>query len=149
MKIVIQRVLSSSVKVGGETVGEIGRGLLVLLGISNSDTKEKAEKAVAKISRLRIFPDENGKTNLSIGDIGGELLVVSQFTLFADCRRGNRPGFTEAGAPQFANELYEYFIEYSKKFFPKTEHGIFGADMEVSLINDGPFTVILEDGNGL
>lgn len=149
MKIVIQRVLSSSVKVGEETVGEIGRGLLVLLGISNSDTKEKAEKAVAKISRLRIFPDENGKTNLSIGDIGGELLVVSQFTLYADCRRGNRPGFTEAGAPQFANELYEYFIEYSKKFFPKTEHGIFGADMEVSLINDGPFTVILEDGNGL
>ncbi len=149
MKIVIQRVLNSSVEVENKIVGKIGRGFLILLGISNNDTKEKIEKAAQKISRLRIFSDENGKTNLSINDIGGEILVVSQFTLYADCRKGNRPGFINAGAPSLAEDLYNYFIEYSKKLFNKVEHGIFGADMKVSLINDGPFTVILEDGNGI
>ena len=139
----------ASVEVEGEIVGSIGRGYLLLLGVSNDDTKETVEKAVQKISRLRIFSDANGKTNLSIGDIGGEILVVSQFTLYADCRKGNRPSFVRSGAPDYANSLYEYFIEYSKDYFGKVEHGIFGADMKVSLINDGPFTVILEDGNGL
>lgn len=149
MKIVIQRVTNASVEVEGKTAGSIGRGFLILLGISNDDTKEKVEKAVQKIFRLRIFSDENGKTNLSIGDVGGEVLVVSQFTLYADCRKGNRPSFIGAGAPDYANSLYEYFIEYSKKYFTKVEHGVFGADMKVSLINDGPFTVVIEDGNGL
>ncbi len=149
MKIVIQRVLNSSVEVDDNIIGKIGKGFLILLGISNDDTKEKIEKAVQKISKLRIFSDENGKTNLSITDIGGEILVVSQFTLYADCRKGNRPSFINAGSPNHAEELYNYFIEYSKKFFNKVEHGIFGADMKVSLINDGPFTVILEDGNGI
>ncbi len=149
MKIVIQRVLSSSVEVNSEIVGKIGRGFLILLGISNDDTKEKIEKAAQKISKLRIFSDENGKTNLSINDIGGEILVVSQFTLYADCRKGNRPSFINAGSPDHAKDMYEYFIKYSKKIFNKVEHGIFGADMKVSLINDGPFTIIIEDGNGL
>ena len=149
MKIVIQRVTNASVEVNGETIGSIGRGFLILLGVSNDDTKEKVEKAVQKIFKMRIFSDENGKTNLSIGDVDGEVLVVSQFTLYADCRKGNRPSFIGAGAPDHADSLYEYFIEYSKKYFAKVEHGIFGADMKVSLINDGPFTVVIEDGNGL
>lgn len=149
MRIVIQRVTSASVEVEGKTVGAIGKGYLILLGVSNEDTKEKVEKAVQKIAKLRIFSDADGKTNLSIADVGGEILAVSQFTLFADCRKGNRPSFVGAGSPEHANELYEYFIEYAKKFFKKVEHGIFGADMKVSLTNDGPFTVILEDGNGL
>ena len=149
MRIVIQRVTSASVEVEGETIGAIGKGYLILLGVSNEDTKEKVEKAVQKIAKLRIFSDAGGKTNLSIADVGGEILVVSQFTLFADCRKGNRPSFVGAGSPEHANELYEYFIEYAKKFFKKVEHGIFGADMKVSLTNNGPFTVILEDGNGL
>lgn len=149
MRIVIQRVTSASVEVEGKTVGAIGKGYLILLGVSNEDTKEKVEKAVQKIAKLRIFSDAGGKTNLSIADVGGEILAVSQFTLFADCRKGNRPSFVGAGSPEHANELYEYFIEYAKKFFKKVEHGIFGADMKVSLTNNGPFTVILEDGNGL
>ena len=149
MRIVIQRVTSASVEVEGKTVGAIGKGYLILLGVSNDDTKEKVEKAVQKIAKLRIFSDAGGKTNLSIADVGGEILAVSQFTLFADCRKGNRPSFVGAGSPEHANELYEYFIEYAKKFFKKVEHGIFGADMKVSLTNNGPFTVILEDGNGL
>lgn len=149
MRIVIQRVTSASVKVEGETVGAIGKGYLILLGVSNDDTKEKVEKAVQKIAKLRIFSDAGGKTNLSISDVDGEILTVSQFTLFADCRKGNRPSFVGAGSPEHANELYEYFIEYAKNFFKNVEHGIFGADMKVSLTNDGPFTIILEDGNGL
>ena len=149
MRIVIQRVTSASVEVEGETVGAIGSGFLILLGVADGDTKEKVEKAVQKIAKLRIFSDSGGKTNLSIADVGGEILAVSQFTLFADCRKGNRPSFVGAGSPEHANELYEYFIEYAKNFFKKVEHGIFGADMKVSLTNDGPFTVILEDGNGL
>ena len=144
MKIVLQRVSEASVKVDKKIVGSIEKGYLILLGISDDDTEEDIQKAVQKISKLRIFSDENGKTNLSISDIGGEILVVSQFTLYADCRKGNRPSFIGAGKPEYAKELYEYFIEYSKDYFRKVEHGIFGADMKVSLINDGPFTVILD-----
>ncbi len=149
MKIVIQRVTDASVRADGHLIGSIGKGYLILLGISDDDTKKKIEKAVMKIAKMRIFSDENGKTNLSISDVDGEILVVSQFTLYADCRKGNRPGFANAGTPRHANELYEYFIDYSKNYFKKVEHGIFGADMQVSLTNDGPFTVILDDDNGL
>lgn len=144
MKIVLQRVSEASVKVDDNIVGSIGNGYLILLGISDNDTKENIEKAVQKISKLRIFSDKNGKTNLSISDIDGEILVVSQFTLYADCRKGNRPSFINAGKPEYAENMYEYFIEYSKEYFKKVEHGIFGADMKVSLVNDGPFTIILE-----
>lgn len=144
MRIVLQRVSEASVKVDDNIVGSIGNGYLILLGISDNDTKEIIEKAVQKISKLRIFSDKNGKTNLSISDIDGEILVVSQFTLYADCRKGNRPSFINAGKPEYAEKMYEYFIEYSKEYFKKVEHGIFGADMKVSLVNDGPFTIILE-----
>ena len=144
MKIVLQRVKNASVSVDNNIIGEIGQGYLLLLGVSNTDTKEIAEKLAEKISKLRIFEDENGKTNLSASDIGGEILIVSQFTLYADCKKGNRPSFTNAGGPDLANELYEYFIEICKSKFKKVAHGKFGADMQVSLINDGPFTVILD-----
>ncbi len=144
MKIVLQRVLQAKVEVAGETVGEIGKGYLLLLGVSNEDNKDIADKMIEKISRLRIFEDENGKTNLSIDQVGGEVLVVSQFTLYADCRKGNRPSFTNAGSPDKANELYEYIIERCKGLFKKTQHGVFGADMKISLINDGPFTLVLD-----
>ncbi|MBQ9097162.1 MAG: D-tyrosyl-tRNA(Tyr) deacylase [Clostridia bacterium] len=147
MKIVLQRVKNASVSVDGKTIGEIGKGYLALLGVSNTDTKEIAEKIAEKISKLRIFEDENGKTNLSASDVYGEILVVSQFTLYADCKKGNRPSFTNAGSPDLANELYEYFIEICKPKFKKVAHGEFGADMQVSLINDGPFTVILDSDN--
>ena len=143
MKIVLQRVISASVAVDGQITGSIGRGYVVLLGVGETDTKEQTDKMVEKIRKLRIFADENGKTNLSIEDIGGEILVVSQFTLYADCSKGNRPSFTEAGNPALAKELYEYFIEASRGVFKKVSHGVFGAHMEVSLVNDGPFTVIL------
>ncbi|MCL2200265.1 MAG: D-aminoacyl-tRNA deacylase [Defluviitaleaceae bacterium] len=145
MKIILQRVSRASVTVDGKVVGSINKGYLVLLGVGAGDDKTKIEKAVDKIQKLRIFPDENGKTNLSITDVGGELLIVSQFTLYADCRKGNRPSFTEAAPPALAEELYEYFIEYSKGKFTKVQHGTFGASMEVELVNSGPFTVILED----
>lgn len=144
MKIVLQRVKNASVSVDGNTIGEIEKGYLVLLGVSNTDTKEIAEKLAEKISKLRIFEDENGKTNLSASDVGGEILIVSQFTLYADCKKGNRPSFTNAGSPALANELYEYFIEICKPKFTKVAHGEFGADMKVSLLNDGPFTIILD-----
>lgn len=143
MKIVLQRVSEASVKVDEKIVGSINQGYLILLGISDDDMREDIENAVKKISKLRIFSDENGKTNLSINDVNGEILVISQFTLYADCRKGNRPSFVNAGKPEHANEMYEYFIEYSKSYFKKVEKGVFGADMKVSLINDGPFTVIL------
>lgn len=147
MKFVIQRVTSASVAIEEQgVIGEIGRGFLVLIGVSGSDTKETCDKMLKKLLGLRIFDDENGKTNLDIASVSGELLLVSQFTLYADCRRGNRPGFTDAGSPDHANELYEYIIEQCLKSDrpSKVATGSFGADMKVSLVNDGPFTIILD-----
>ena len=144
MKCLIQRVLSASVSVDGACTGSIERGFLVFLGITHTDTEQTVEKAAEKIRKLRIFEDENGKTNLSIEDVHGELLAVSQFTLYADCRRGNRPGFEQAAAAAHANRLYEHFLSVCEGRFAKVAHGIFGADMKVSLTNDGPFTIMLE-----
>lgn len=144
MKIVLQRVLEASVKIEEEIVGKIGKGYLLLIGISNEDTKEIADKMLEKISKLRIFEDENGKTNLSIDNVGGEVLAVSQFTLYADCKKGNRPSFINAGKPDMAEELYEYILKRCEELFGKVEKGVFGADMKVSLINDGPFTLVLD-----
>lgn len=144
MKAVIQRVLNASVTVDGETIGAIGRGYLVLLGVGADDSKETVDRIVKKLVNLRLFADENDKTNLSIKDIDGSLLIVSQFTLYADCKKGNRPSFTNAGSPALAEELYEYFIDTCKKEITVVEHGSFGAHMKVALVNDGPFTVILE-----
>lgn len=144
MKVVLQRVNGASVETGGKIISSVDRGYVVLLGIGADDTKEKIDKMVDKIKKLRIFADENGKTNLSIEDINGEILVVSQFTLYADCKKGNRPSFTNAGNPALAEELYDYFIEISKGQFNKVGHGAFGEHMHVSLVNDGPFTVILD-----
>ncbi|MBQ8780459.1 MAG: D-tyrosyl-tRNA(Tyr) deacylase [Oscillospiraceae bacterium] len=143
MKFVIQRVTNASVKVNGEITGQIGKGFMVLIGVSQTDTKAEADRLIKKMLGLRIFEDENGKTNLSLNDVGGELLLISQFTLYADCRKGNRPSFINAGKPDIANELYEYIIAECRKQF-KTETGIFGADMKVELLNDGPFTIILD-----
>ena len=144
MKFVIQRVLEASVKVEEEIIGKIGQGFLVLIGVGKEDTKEIADKLVKKLVGLRIFEDENGKTNLSLSDVGGELLLISQFTLYADCRKGFRPSFTDSGAADLAEELYEYIIDECKKSIPVVETGSFGADMKVSLVNDGPFTIILD-----
>jgi len=144
MRFVIQRVLESSVTIDGVETARIGKGFLVLVGIENADAKEIADKLVKKMTGLRIFEDENGKTNLSLADVGGELLVVSQFTLYADCKHGNRPGFTTAGRPEMAEPLYEYILEKCRESVPVVKHGSFGADMKVSLINDGPFTIILD-----
>ena len=145
MKFVIQRCQEASVSVDGKTVGAIEKGLMVLIGVWKDDTTEVVDKYLKKLLQLRIFEDENGKTNRSLMDIGGQLLLVSQFTLYANCRHGNRPGFTDAGDPQKAEELYEYMIEKAKEQVPVVETGIFGADMKVSLINDGPFTILLDD----
>ncbi|MGN0612315.1 MAG: D-aminoacyl-tRNA deacylase [Porcipelethomonas sp.] len=145
MKAVVQRVTHASVKVDGRITGEIHNGLLVLLGVGQNDCEADAERLAEKIAKLRIFSDENDKINLSVNDTGGSLLVVSQFTLYADCRKGNRPNFMNAGKPDKAERLYEYFSEYCKKLVPVVEKGIFGADMKVELLNDGPFTVVLED----
>ena len=144
MKFVIQRVTEANVKVDGEVIGEIGKGFMVLIGVGQEDTKEIADKMVKKMTGLRIFEDENGKTNLSLADVGGELLLISQFTLYANCKKGYRPSFIEAGAPDMANEMYEYIIDECKKVVPVVEKGSFGADMKVSLVNDGPFTIVLE-----
>lgn len=143
MKIVIQRVLDARVDVDGNTVGKIGKGFLILLGVEKDDTDDMLEKYVNKIVKLRIFEDENGKTNKSLEDVDGELLVVSQFTLCADASHGNRPSFINAKAPDEANRMYEKFVDLCKQQVPVVEHGIFGADMKVSLTNDGPFTIIL------
>lgn len=143
MKFVIQRVTNASVKVDGEITGQIGKGFMVLIGVSQTDTTAEADRLIKKMLGLRIFEDDNGKTNLSLNDVGGELLLISQFTLYADCRKGNRPSFINAGKPDMANELYEYIIAECRKQF-KTETGIFGADMKVELLNDGPFTIILD-----
>ena len=145
MRLVIQRVLHAEVRVDGETVGQIQKGLLVFVGAGQNDTKEIADKYLKKLLGLRIFEDENGKTNLSLKDVSGQLLLVSQFTLYANCRKGNRPSFVEAGDPQAAEELYEYMISEARKTVPVVEHGIFGADMKVTLTNDGPFTIILDE----
>lgn len=144
MKVVLQRVLEAGVSVDGQVIGQIGKGFLMLLGVSESDTMSVADRMTDKICRLRIFADENGKTNLSLSDTGGEILVVSQFTLYADCRRGNRPGFTGAGSPELAEQIYEHVVERCRNYSAKVEHGLFGADMKVSLINDGPFTLVLD-----
>ena len=144
MKFVIQRVTSADVKVNGETLGEIEKGFMVLIGVSDSDTKEIADKMVKKLVGLRIFEDEQGKTNLSLADVGGSLLLISQFTLYANCKKGYRPSFIEAGKPDMASDMYEYIIEKCKETVPNVQRGQFGADMKVSLVNDGPFTIVLD-----
>lgn len=144
MKFVIQRVSEASVKVENKMIGQIEKGFMVLIGVGANDTKEIADKMVKKLVGLRIFEDENGKTNLSLADVNGQVLLISQFTLYANCKKGYRPSFTESGAPDLAEELYEYIIHECKKIVPVVETGSFGADMKVSLINDGPFTIILD-----
>ena len=144
MRFVIQRVTSARVDIDGETVGSIGKGYMVLIGVGKDDTEETADKYLSKMLKLRIFEDENGKTNKSLADVNGELLLVSQFTLYADCRHGNRPGFTNAGAPEMAEKLYDYIVSEAKKTVPVVETGRFGADMQVSLVNDGPVTIIID-----
>ena len=144
MKFIVQRVNKSQVEVEEKIVGKIDRGFMVLIGITHNDTKEIADFLVRKLINLRVFEDENGKMNLSLKGVQGSLLLISQFTLYADCTSGNRPSFTNAAKPEFANELYEYIIEECKKQIPNVQTGIFGADMQVSLVNDGPVTIILE-----
>lgn len=144
MRFVIQRVKEASVQAEQEVIGEIKKGYLVLIGVSDSDTEQVADRMIKKMIGLRIFEDENGKTNLSLADVGGGLLLVSQFTLYANCKKGNRPSFIEAGSPDKANELYEYVIRECKKTVPEVQTGSFGAEMEVSLVNDGPFTILLD-----
>ena len=145
MKLVIQRVSEASVSVQENLIGKIQKGFLVLIGVGKEDTEETADKYIRKMLGLRIFEDENGKTNLSLKDVGGQLLLVSQFTLYANCKKGNRPSFIEAGDPAAAEALYEYMIRQCKKEIPVVETGEFGAEMQVSLINDGPFTIVLEN----
>jgi len=144
MKVVLQRVSKAAVTVDDMEIGHIGKGYVLLLGVGEGDTKTQADQLLAKISKLRIFADKNGKTNLSIGDVQGEVLVISQFTLYADCRKGNRPSFTQAGDPVLAEALYNYFVEAAGPLFKKVACGSFGAYMQVALVNDGPFTLTLE-----
>ena len=144
MRFVIQRVQEASVAVDSKIIGQIGKGFLVFIGVSNDDTEQVADKMIKKLLGLRIFEDENGKTNLSLASVNGELLLVSQFTLYADCKHGNRPSFTKAGTPDHANALYEYIINKCKESVSVVETGSFGADMKVSLLNDGPFTILLD-----
>lgn len=144
MRLLIQRVSKASVRVEGECVGKINKGFLVFLGITHGDTKDNVDYLVNKLYNLRVLEDENEKMNLSIKDINGEILIVSQFTLYADTSHGNRPSFINAAKPDKANELYEYFIEKAKQTGLKIEAGIFGADMKVELLNDGPVTILLE-----
>lgn len=144
MRLLIQRVSSASVSVENQVIGKIDKGFLVLVGISNSDTREIADKMVKKLIGLRIFKDECGKTNLDLKTVGGQLLLISQFTLYADCRKGNRPSFINAGDPDMANDLYRYIVEQCRREITVVEEGSFGADMKVSLTNDGPFTVLLD-----
>ncbi len=148
MKAVIQRVKYANVKINGKAVGECKQGFMILLGVMNGDTKQDADKLVKKIPNLRVFEDENGKMNLSCLDIDGEMLVVSQFTLCADCSHGRRPSFTNSAPPDEANALYEYVVEQLKNSGVKSvQTGIFGADMQVELVNDGPVTIILDSGD--
>ena len=144
MRFVIQRVTEASVTIDGEISGKIGKGYLVLIGVADTDTKEIADKMIRKMIGLRIFEDEQGKTNLSLADVDGGLLLVSQFTLDANCKRGNRPSFIEAGKPDMANEMYEYIIEKCRESVDEVQTGEFGADMKVQLLNDGPFTILLD-----
>ena len=144
MKLVIQRVIDANLKVDNKEISKIGQGYVVLIGIKDSDTKENADYLVNKLVNLRIFEDENEKMNLSIKDINGELLLVSQFTLYGDCSRGNRPSFIEAARPEFAKELYDYFVKECKKHIPVVKEGIFGGNMKINLTNDGPATIIME-----
>ncbi len=145
MKFVIQRVSHAKVTVEEKTVGEIRRGLLVLVGVKEEDTREIADRFIRKLLALRIFQDEQGKTNLSLKDVEGQLLLVSQFTLYADCKKGNRPSFIRAGSPRKAEELYEYMVKKCREAVPVVEKGCFGAEMKVQLENDGPFTIILDE----
>ena len=144
MKAVLQRVTEASVRIDGELVGSCGKGLLILLGVAEGDTEHEAEMLAQKIVSLRIFSDENGKMNRSLRDVGGDVLVVSQFTLYANCSHGNRPEFFASASPDEANRLYEYFVSYARTLVPRVETGIFGACMQVSLENDGPFTIYLD-----
>ena len=144
MRCLVQRVKEASVSVSGNVIGAIEKGYLILLGVSQTDTEEVADKMLKKVLDARLFEDENGKTNLSIRDVSGSLLVVSQFTLYADTRRGNRPSFINAGAPDHANALYEYFCKKAEELGMPLAHGQFGADMQVAVINDGPFTIIYD-----
>lgn len=144
MKFVIQRVTQASCTVDGAIIGKINKGFCVLIGVSNEDTTAVADKMIKKLIGMRIFEDENGKTNLSLADVNGGLLLISQFTLYADCKKGNRPSFIHAGNPVLANELYEYIIEKCRKQVLNVQTGSFGADMKISLLNDGPFTIVLD-----
>ena len=144
MRFVVQRVTHASVTVDSQVIGKIGNGFMVLIGVADTDTREIADKMVKKLLGLRIFEDENGKTNLDIHTVEGELLLISQFTLYANCRHGNRPSFIEAGKPDMANEMYEYIIAKCKEQVPVVEKGEFAADMKVELLNDGPFTILLD-----
>ena len=144
MRFVIQRVLEASVKVEGKTIGQINKGYMVLIGIAESDTKIIADKMIRKMLGLRIFEDENQKTNLSLSDVSGELLLISQFTLYANCKKGNRPSFVDAGNPVWAEEIYEYIIQKCKETDCIVQMGSFGKHMEVSIVNNGPFTIILD-----
>ncbi len=144
MRFVIQRVTHSSVTVDGQVIGKIGKGFMVLIGVEDGDTKAIADKMISKLIGLRVFQDDNDKMNLSLKDVNGELLLISQFTLYADCKKGNRPSFIRAGKPDMANEMYQYIIEECKKQIPVVEKGEFGADMKVELLNDGPVTIILD-----
>ena len=145
MKFVIQKVSEASVHVEWECIGRINRGFLVFVGIGKEDTKEIADQYIKKMINLRIFTDSEGKTNLSLADVGGEILLISQFTLYANCKKGNRPSFFNAGEPQMAESLYEYIIEKTKENVPVVKTGRFGALMQVSLVNEGPFTIILDE----
>ena len=144
MRFLIQRLTEASLTIDGEISGKIGEGYLVLIGVADTDTKEIADKMIRKMIGLRIFEDEQGKTNLSLADVDGGLLLVSQFTLYANCKRGNRPSFIEAGKPDMANEMYEYIIEKCRESVDEVQTGEFGADMKVQLLNDGPFTILLD-----
>lgn len=144
MKFVIQRVKHASCTVDSDIIGEIQQGFCVFIGVSNEDTTEIADKMIKKLIGMRIFEDENGKTNVSLADVNGSLLLISQFTLYADCKKGNRPSFTNAGNPELANSLYEYIIKKCKEQVSNVQTGSFGADMKISLLNDGPFTIVLD-----
>ena len=147
MKLVVQRVKKAEVKVDGNIIGKIDKGFLVLIGIKVGDTKEQADYLVKKLCNLRVFSDENDKMNLSIKDVKGKLLIVSQFTLYGDCSQGNRPSFIEAARPEEANPLYEYFCNQCELNNIEVQKGIFGADMKVGLVNDGPVTIIIDTKN--